>query len=101
MPFSLAETNTIHLSFIGYRLSKILIISQQSLHLNHLSICQDWFVSLTEGCDTVLVRHHEHADQQIAALGIDLPREATEQHSPQSQASVYTWVADTTTHFNI
>lgn len=66
--------------------SKILIISQLSLHLNHLSVCQDLFVSLSEGCETVLVGHREHADQQIAAVAIDLPREATEQHSPQSQA---------------
>lgn len=32
------------------------------------------------------MRHHERADQQIASLAIDLPREATEQHFPQSQA---------------
>lgn len=30
------------------------------------------------------MRHHEHADPQIAALGIVLPREATAQHSPES-----------------
>lgn len=71
--------------------SKILI-PQLSLRFHHLSICQNWFVSLSEGCETVLVRYHEHADQHIAALGIDLPREATE-HSPQSQTVfIHEWL---------